>query len=46
MREIDEAFMSVSEMANRIFDEIDARQVSSREVIERLELLKKESRES
>ena len=45
MREIDEAFQSVSEMANRIFDEIDARQVSSREVIERLELLKKESRE-
>lgn len=45
MREIDEAFQSVSEMANRIFDEIDDRQVSSREVIERLELLKKESRD-
>ena len=45
MREIDEAFQSVSEMTSRIFDEIDARQVSSREVIARLELLKKESRE-
>lgn len=45
MREIDEAVQSVGEMAERIFDEIDQRQTGSRLVIERLELLKKESRE-
>jgi len=44
-REIDEAVRSVSEMAQRIFDEMEIRQQESRDVIERLEVLKKESSE-
>ncbi len=42
-REIDEAVGSVTEMAQRIFEEMEARQKGSRDVIEKLEVLKKES---
>ncbi len=42
-REIDEAVKSVAEMAQRIFEEMEARQQGSRDVIERLEVLKRES---